>query len=427
MKRSLISICCFAFVPTLLAQNGIWSYKATDPNYQDGGLVGAIGEKLYVAGGSDLSGHRGNLLTVYDPSIDTWVTKTSMPTERVALGGGVVNGKLYAAGGHPDSGIDTDALEAYDPTTDSWSTLAPIPIAVSYAASAVYGQKLYIIGGAYASFAGLLTNALQIYDPQTNTWTSGSPMPTVRYGPAADVIDGKIYVVGGGVDLATDAGALGTLEVYDVATDTWTTRSPMPTAREYPSVAAINGLLYAAGGYSAPNYFSVTEVYNSSTDTWVNGTTMPSPSVFLGGPAVIDGSMYLVGRIPIDAAQDVLTFTPRPIYQICLLDDSTKAVKSGATIPIKLELCDSSADDLSSSTITLHATSVTQISTSISGSVQDAGNANPDNDFRFDSTLGVMGGYIFNLKTTGMATGTYSLNFTVTGDSSIYGAPFQVK
>ena len=102
-------------------------------------------------------------------------------------------------------------------------------------------------------------------------------------------------------------------------------------------------------------------------------------------------------------------------------------MRSGATLPIKLQLCDGSGTDLSSSNITLHATSLTQTSTSISGAVQDAGNANPDNDFRFDSTLGSTGGYIFNLKTTGLSTGTYNLSFTVTGDSFVYAAPFEVK
>jgi hypothetical protein len=119
--------------------------------------------------------------------------------------------------------------------------------------------------------------------------------------------------------------------------------------------------------------------------------------------------------------------TPTPLYSTCLLYDSTKAVHSGATIPIKLQLCDGSGQDRSAPTTTAHAISITQTSTTFSGDVQDPGNANPDNDFRFDSTLGTTGGYIFNLKTTGLPTGTYSLNFTVTGDSFVYAAPFQVK
>jgi hypothetical protein len=115
------------------------------------------------------------------------------------------------------------------------------------------------------------------------------------------------------------------------------------------------------------------------------------------------------------------------LYHVCLLYDSTKATSSGATDPIKLQLCDGNGNDLSSSAITIHGTGITQVSTSITGPVQSPGNANPDSDFRFDSTLGPTGGYIFNLSTKGMATGTYNLNFTVTGDSFIYAAPFQVK
>jgi hypothetical protein len=114
-------------------------------------------------------------------------------------------------------------------------------------------------------------------------------------------------------------------------------------------------------------------------------------------------------------------------FSVCLLYDPTKAVQSGATIPIKLQLCDGNGNDLSSSSIAVHATSVSQISTSTSSEVEDFGNSNPDDDFRFDATLGSTGGYIFNLKTTGLSTGTYSLNFTVTGDSFVYAADFEVK
>jgi len=116
-----------------------------------------------------------------------------------------------------------------------------------------------------------------------------------------------------------------------------------------------------------------------------------------------------------------------PRYSTCLLYDPTKAVHSGATEPLKLELCDGSGNDLSSASITIHAIGITQASTSISGEVEDSGNANPDNDFRFDPTLGGTGGYIFNLSTKGLSTGTYNLNFTATGDSFVYSAPFQVK
>lgn len=149
-------------------------------------------------------------------------------------------------------------------------------------------------------------------------------------------------------------------------------------------------------------------------------TAGSSPAGIAAGP---DGSLWFTES----AGNKIGRLSPGPRYSLCLLYDPTKAVKSGSTIPIQLELCDQSGNDVSSSSLTLHATGITRLSTMITGPVESPGNANPDNDFRFDATLGTAGGYIFNLKTTGLTTGTYELDFTVTGDTSTYGATFQVK
>jgi uncharacterized repeat protein (TIGR01451 family) len=115
------------------------------------------------------------------------------------------------------------------------------------------------------------------------------------------------------------------------------------------------------------------------------------------------------------------------VYNICLLYDPTHAVKSGATIPIKISLCDSTGSDVSSSSIVVTAVSLVQVSTSTTDIIEDAGNSNPDNNFRFDPTLGVAGGYVFNLKTTGLGTGTYNLGFTAGSDPTVHTVSFQVK
>lgn len=116
----------------------------------------------------------------------------------------------------------------------------------------------------------------------------------------------------------------------------------------------------------------------------------------------------------------------------CLLYDPTKAVKGGSVIPIKLQVCDANGIDLSNSSIGLHAVNVVKTSGTITTTgVVDAGSANPDSDFRFDSTLGPTGGYIFNLKTVdpsgaALTTGTYQLQFMIPGDPTTHVAPFQV-
>ena len=104
-------------------------------------------------------------------------------------------------------------------------------------------------------------------------------------------------------------------------------------------------------------------------------------------------------------------------YSISLLYDPTKAAKSGSTIPIKIYLANAQGQDVSSSGIVVTALQVVKISNSTTSDVLDAGNSNPDNNFRFDSTLGTSGGYIFNLKTSGLSSGTYRLDFKVTGDT----------
>jgi hypothetical protein len=106
-------------------------------------------------------------------------------------------------------------------------------------------------------------------------------------------------------------------------------------------------------------------------------------------------------------------------YNVCLLYDPTRAVKSGATYPLKMYLCDVNSKDVSSSAIVMHATSIF-MSTTFTGAPEDAGNANPDSDFRFDSTLGPSGGYIFNLQTKGLAGGTYGFTFTVSADPTTH-------
>ena len=116
------------------------------------------------------------------------------------------------------------------------------------------------------------------------------------------------------------------------------------------------------------------------------------------------------------------TATLSVTFNICLLYDPTKAVKSGATYPIKIQLCDINGNNVSSADIVVHATNVQQVSTLAMGEVITSGNANGDTDFRFDN-----GSYILNLKTTGLSTGTYKLYFTAGADPVTHSVEFQVR
>jgi len=111
-------------------------------------------------------------------------------------------------------------------------------------------------------------------------------------------------------------------------------------------------------------------------------------------------------------------------YDVCVLYDQNVTRRSGSTIPIKLKLCDVTRRNVSSWSVALTAQSVTRISDLADAPIDDAGNANPDANFRYD---GGLGGYIFNLKTTGLVTGTYALEFSVAGDPVRHRVQFKVR
>jgi hypothetical protein len=122
-----------------------------------------------------------------------------------------------------------------------------------------------------------------------------------------------------------------------------------------------------------------------------------------------------------------LTEVDRPYnvaFAICLLYDPAKPKHAGSTIPIKLQLCDATGANVSAPTIALTATGVTRTAANVTGAPEDAGNANPDSQFRFDSLLG---GYIFNLSTKGLQTGVYDVSFTATGDPTPHTVQFQIR
>lgn len=101
----------------------------------------------------------------------------------------------------------------------------------------------------------------------------------------------------------------------------------------------------------------------------------------------------------------------------------TQAFKAGSTIPIKLQLLNDAGANVSSPTTQVRARNLVRLGTNTTSSVNDAGNANPDLNFRYGSS-----GYIFNLSTKGLASGQYVLSFYVGNDRSFfYTVKFEVK
>jgi N-acetylneuraminic acid mutarotase len=204
---------------------------------------------------------------------DSWIILEPMPTAETGLGAAVVSGKIYAIG--------EEVNYEYDPAANTWIPKTPMPTPRAGFGIAVYLGRIYVIGGGYGVYPNrTVTGVNEVYDPATDTWETKSLMPTKRSGMCATVVDGKIYVLGGRTGEQYSTVDLN--EVYDPETDTWTTKEPIP----YPVVgyasAVVDGKIFVLGGqdeYHDPMNLDLTQIYDSETDMWSQGTPIPTATV----------------------------------------------------------------------------------------------------------------------------------------------------
>ncbi|MGA7306375.1 MAG: kelch repeat-containing protein [Rhodothermales bacterium] len=159
-------------------------------------------------------------------------------------------------------------------------------------ATCAVNGNIYAIGGyPAATVHGIGT--VEMYDPATDAWTTKSPMPTERRWLVCGVVGGTIYAIGG---FPTDGEpALNTVESYDVASDTWTTRAPMLTPRKAPAATVVDGKIYVMGGANADeDIVASVEMYDPATDSWSARAPMAGARAMLAS-GTVDGKIYAIG------------------------------------------------------------------------------------------------------------------------------------
>jgi N-acetylneuraminic acid mutarotase len=257
--------------------------------------------KIYVIGGAGPEYQALGTVEVYDPVANSWEAKSDMPTVRQGLSTSVVNGKIYAIGGiESDSSAYMTAdnfstVEEYDPANDTWSTKTPMPTARGWHSANVVDGKIYIIGGSRgASPSDMKSSAVEVYDPETDSWSQKGFMPEAKGAGSGSIVDGKIYIFGG-------YGGPKRVDEYDPLTDTWTQKSDMPTRRIGLSTSVVDGKIYVTGGFvpGHSGYPGITtvEVYDPATDTWTTAPDMPTGR-FGAYTSVVDGKIYVFGGLP---------------------------------------------------------------------------------------------------------------------------------
>ena len=192
---------------------------------------------------------------------------------------------------------NTNQFGRFDPVANTWTPLAPVPDLNNGEASGVYApnvNKLFVFGGENVTTATVV-NTTRIYDIATNTWSTGTPMPDVRAFMGSGYFNGKIYLVGG-YNTGNVDPSFGQVWEYDPVANTFnTSRASMPITMGGPGFGIINGHIYIAGGRNlGSTNLNTLYDYDIAANTWTQRTNLPT-GVNVPGSAVIGGKLWVFG------------------------------------------------------------------------------------------------------------------------------------
>ncbi|KAK3056499.1 hypothetical protein LTR09_002292 [Extremus antarcticus] len=175
--------------------------------------------------------------------------------------------------------IATIASSSCQPNT--WLNLTSLPSPrQEHTTVAIKDETIAVIGG-ITSNTFTTTDLMQLYDVASDTWRTGSPVPYRVNHPNAAVVGGEIYLLGGLIDgPGTSNGSInfvasGKCYKYIPTSDTWVQLEAMPSGTERGSaVIGVRGeMVYLAGGMSVlqntyQDSLTTVTAFNTTSGKW---------------------------------------------------------------------------------------------------------------------------------------------------------------
>jgi len=250
------------------------------PQYPGGALGGhtsaALGDTLYIAGGSVLVGTGTNpaastVVTRYAINTGVWSPGRDLPTPKV--GGDLVkcgNNLYYIGGGSVTlTGAADNIVYKYD-VVSGWTQVASIPTAVMGNVAEAWGDSVIfcMMGGWSTYYRGI-----QIYRPSSDSWSrtvDSLPAGAGRRTFAGGIQGNKLFVAAGYSGAFRKDFWMGTIG-STADTVTWIQGPDVPvrgTGNSRPGGHAVNNRFYVVAGETSPSPPAQDSIYIwSVTDT----------------------------------------------------------------------------------------------------------------------------------------------------------------
>jgi Galactose oxidase, central domain/Kelch motif len=175
--------------------------------------------------------------------------------------------------------------------------------------------KVLVVGGESGEF---VLDTAELYDPASGTWSLTGSLGVRRRSHTATLLsDGRVLVAGGfgGPAPGPDYGYLGSAELYDPATGTWSFTGNLDANRAgHEATLLQNGKVLVAGDFFADNRIS--ELYDPATGTWAATGALTHTRSFHAQTRLPDGNVLVAGGLIEGALDDDTVIPSAEVYDV---------------------------------------------------------------------------------------------------------------
>ncbi|MCI0151917.1 putative Ig domain-containing protein [Paraburkholderia sediminicola] len=175
---------------------------------------------------------------------------------------------------------------------------------VSHTATLLPDGKVLVAGGEHIGGGPVVLSSAELYDPASDTWSTTGNMTTARDSSAGTLQphstahtatllpNGKVLVAGG-----NDSNPLASAELYDPASGTWSATGSMATAHQFHTATLLaGGKVLVAGGVNPGGIpISSAELYDPASGTWSTTGSMATARGKHTATLLADGKVLVAG------------------------------------------------------------------------------------------------------------------------------------